>query len=248
MLSLHHPSRVQLIERSKEQQPIGVRSKRKIRSFVIRSGRTTIAQNRALVQLLPKYANLTEIHECIENIRFTGNQVNIEIGLGDGKNLIHMAKEYPKDIFLGCDVHLPGIGSTLNYLELHEIKNVRFLVEDISVALLPFGRIFQNIYIFFPDPWPKKRHKKRRLINQTFFNLMSKKIKIDGKIYIATDCEDYAMSILDIIETSEEIENFRGSRQFSKRPSWRLLTKFEKKALQANSTVYEICCVSKRID
>ena len=95
--------RVKLIERI-EQQYIGGSSINKIRSFVVRSGRITIAQNRALEQLLPKYANLTEIRERIEHIKFTGNQVNLEIGLGDGKNLIHMAKENPNSIFLGSDV------------------------------------------------------------------------------------------------------------------------------------------------
>ena len=240
--------RVQLIERLEEQQSINVRSNNKIRSFVIRSGRTTIAQTRAIEQLLPKYANLAEIQERIENIKFTGNQVNLEIGLGDGKNLIHMAKENPSNIFLGCDVHLPGIGSALNSVELHKIKNVRFLVGDINEALLSFGRIFQNIYIFFPDPWPKKRHNKRRLINEEFFHLIAKKMEMDGRVYIATDCEDYATSILDVIEVSEKIENRNGARQFSKRPSWRVLTKFEKRALQAKSRVYEICCIFKSVD
>tara|TARA_Y200000002_G_C22639959_1_gene646486 strand:+ start:73 stop:795 length:723 start_codon:yes stop_codon:yes gene_type:complete len=239
--------RVKLIERI-EQQHIGGSSINKIRSFVVRSGRITIAQNRALEQLLPKYANLTEIRERIEHIKSTGNQVNLEIGLGDGKNLIHMAKENPNSIFLGSDVHLPGIGSTLNSLELHNINNVRVLVGDINDTLLSFGRIFQNIFIFFPDPWPKKRHNKRRLINREFLDLIAKKIKVDCKIYIATDCKDYATSILNVIEISKEIENSEGSWRFSKRPSWRLLTKFERRALQANSRVYEICCIPKNID
>lgn len=234
--------RVKLIESLKGQKPSDYGLNKKIRSFVKRSGRITIAQNRALDRLLPKYANLTEIQEFIGDIKYNGTQVNLEIGLGDGKNLIHLAKENPSNMFLGCDVHLPGIGSTLNNCELQSIKNVRFLVGDINEVLTPFGRIFQNVYIFFPDPWPKKRHRKRRLINKDFLYYISEKIKFDGKIFIATDCEDYAVSILDMIEISEGIENCSGTRKFAKRPLWRILTKFEKKALQANSKVYEICC------
>lgn len=240
--------RVKLIESLKGRKLSDYGLNKKIRSFVIRSGRITIAQNRALDRLLPKYANLTEIQEFIGDVKYNGTQVNLEIGLGDGKNLVHLAKENPSNMFLGCDVYLPGIGSTLNNCELQSIKNVRFLVGDINEVLTPFGRIFQNVYIFFPDPWPKKRHRKRRLINKDFLYFISEKIKFDGKIFIATDCEDYAVSILDMIEISEGIENCSGTRKFAKRPLWRILTKFEKKALQANSKVYEICCTYRSPD
>tara|TARA_B100000900_G_scaffold18959_1_gene14863 strand:- start:46 stop:759 length:714 start_codon:yes stop_codon:yes gene_type:complete len=237
-----------LIESSQGKKSTGYNLNNKIRSYVIRSGRITVAQNRALDRLLPKYANLTEIHESIEDIKLNGKSVNLEIGLGDGKNLIHLAKKHPSSMFLGCDVHLPGIGSTLNSCELQSIKNVRILVGDINEVLTSFGRIFQNVYIFFPDPWPKKRHHKRRLINKHFLNLISQKIKLDGKIFIATDCYDYAVSILDMIEISESIKNFCGTQSFAKRPSWRILTKFEEKALQTSSKVYEIHCAYKSTD
>lgn len=237
-----------MIDRLKGKKSTDYSLTNKIRSFVIRSGRITIAQNRALDRLLPKYANLTEIHECIADIKLTGKHVNLEIGLGDGKNLIHLAEENPSDIFLGCDVHLPGIGSTLNSCELRSIENVRFLVGDVNKVLISFGRIFQNVYIFFPDPWPKKRHHKRRLITKDFLNFISEKIKFNSKIFIATDCEDYAVSILDMIEISDSIKNCSGTRGFAKRPSWRILTKFEKRALQASSKVYEICCTYKSPD
>ena len=125
-------------------------------------------------------------------------------------------------MFLGCDVHLPGIGSTLNNCELQSIKNVRFLVGDINEVFNVVWEDISKCIHIFPDPWPKKRHRKRRLINKDFLYYISEKIKFDGKIFIATDCEDYAVSILDMIEISEGIENCSGTRKFAKRPLWRI--------------------------
>lgn len=212
----------------------------KIKSFVIRSGRITRAQQRALDELLPKYGNSAEIIELVKEIDSEKKEVNLEIGSGDGENLVHMAKQSPDKIFLGCDVYLPGIGSLLNRLKSENLNNVRVLVGDINEQLHLFELAFQNIYIFFPDPWPKKRHEKRRLINGKFLTFIAKKLKKNGRVYIATDSENYATSILDAIEASEFFINSAGSRKLNARPAWRALTKFEKKALSNFSKIYEI--------
>ena len=219
----------------------------KIKSFVIRSGRITRAQQRALDELLPKYGDSAEIIKLVKEVE-KKKEVNLEIGLGNGENLVHMAKQSPDKIFLGCDVYLPGIGSLLNRLESANLNNVRVLVGDINEQLHLFELAFQNVYIFFPDPWPKKRHGKRRLINEKFLTFIAKKLKKNGRIYITTDSENYATSILDAIEATEFFVNSAGSRKLSARPSWRALTKFERKALSNFSKIYEISGIYQNYD
>lgn len=217
----------------------------KIRSFVIRSGRITSAQQRALDCLLPEYGNKTEITELIKYAERTKKAIHLEVGLGNGENLIYMAKRKPEDIFLGCDVHLPGIGFLLNSLKSEQVENVRVLVGDVRELLINFEAVFQNIYIFFPDPWPKKRHEKRRLVDEKFLNFVSEKIKNNGKVFIATDSKSYATSILKALESAKFLSNIVGPQQCSERPLWRALTRFERKALKRHSKIYEICGINK---
>lgn len=208
-----------------------------IRSFVSRSGRITASQKRAREELWFKHGiNLDKKVLKLEQIFGRSNPKHLEIGFGMGDALIEMAKNNPEHDFLGIDVYNPGIGHLLIELEAAQLTNVKVICADAVEILTDYLPLecFDYVYIFFPDPWPKKRHNKRRLIQTEFLKLLATVMKLDSKLYIATDWQNYAEQIHEVLAATPL---FNGG--FIPRPDIRLLTKFEQRGLKLGHKVWD---------
>jgi tRNA (guanine-N7-)-methyltransferase len=213
-----------------------------IKSFVRRSGRTTRAQRRALQSHWSRFG--IDATASLDLDRIFGRQAPrfLEIGFGMGDGLVQMAYADPERDYLGVDVHEPGIGRLLNQLSALDLKNVR-LVRGDAVTLLREvipGQSLAGILVFFPDPWPKKRHRKRRLIQSAFVSLICDKLALQGRFHVATDWEDYAQDILGTLERESRLMNLAGAGRFFPRPPYRPLTKFERQAIKLNRPVWDL--------
>lgn len=213
----------------------------RIRSFVLRQGRMTIAQNRALQELLPKYA-LPE--GMLDLPRLFGRDVHrtLEIGFGNGAALAELARRYPDEDFLGAEVHRPGVGHLLIALDAQQLGNVRVACEDAVQLLaerLPDASL-DSVLIYFPDPWPKKRHHKRRLLRPEFTALVAQKLKRGGRLHFATDWEEYAHHALAVLTASAEFENNAADGGFVPRPLERPATRFEQRGLKLGHAVFDL--------
>jgi len=223
--------------------------RRRVRSFVLRAGRTTEGQKRALTELWPIYG-IAGNHGVLDFAEVFGNShpVFMEIGFGNGDATWQMAAASPNENFLAVEVHRPGVGHLLLKLEEHGIQNVRIACED-GVALLDRripDRSLAGVRIFFPDPWPKKRHHKRRLIQAPFVELLAKKMCQDGILHLATDWEPYAESMLEVMHNSRSFENLSPEGRFVPRPEWRPATKYEKRGERLGHGVFDL--VFRRTD
>lgn len=215
---------------------------RRIRSFVKREGRMTPAQKRALEALWPRYG--VEPGQQINFAELFGRdcEVVLEIGFGNGESLAAMADTNPDKCYLGVEVHRPGVGNLLLTIERLDLDNVRISKTD-SVELLteqvPDASL-SAVQIYFPDPWPKARHHKRRLVQPEFVQLLRRKLVPGGSIHLATDWENYAEHMLEVMESAEGFENTAGPGQFLPRPGWRPETKFERRGLRLGHGVYDL--------
>ncbi len=208
-----------------------------IRSFVSRSGRITASQKRAREKLWSQYGiNLDKKVLKLEEIFGRSNPKHLEIGFGMGDALISMAKNNPEHDFLGIDVYNPGIGHLLIELEAAQLTNVKVICADAVEILTDYlpSKCLDSVYIFFPDPWPKKRHHKRRLIQIEFLKLLATVMKLDTELYIATDWQNYAEHINEVLEATPL---FNGG--FIPRPDIRPLTKFERRGLKLGHKVWD---------
>lgn len=216
--------------------------RRRIRSFVRREGRLTRAQQRAMEELWPRYG--VEPKGLIDFPALFGCdcEVVLEIGFGDGKSLAQMAAADPERCFLGVEVHRPGVGSLLQELEHRGLENVRIASLD-AVELLtdhiPDASL-SRVQIFFPDPWPKARHHKRRLIQPDFVALLARKLKPGGVLHLATDWQDYAEHMLSVMQMSVGFVNLAESGAFAPRLPWRPETKFERRGLRLGHGVWDL--------
>jgi len=213
----------------------------RIRSFVLRQGRMTAAQNRALAELLPKYA-LPEGPLDLPTLFGRDARRTLEIGFGNGDTLAELARRHPEEDFLGAEVHRPGVGRLLLALETEQLGNVRLACED-AVELLS-GRLpdasLDSVLIYFPDPWPKKRHHKRRLLQPDFAALLAQKLKRGGRLHFATDWEEYARHALVVLSASTEFENTASGGGFVPRPAERPATRFEQRGLKLGHAVFDL--------
>jgi tRNA (guanine-N7-)-methyltransferase len=212
-----------------------------IRSFVRRDSRITRAQREALVRnwdayALPPCAGADDLA-----IAFGARgPCLLEIGSGDGGCIIELAQRRVGETFVAVEVYRPGLGRLLNLANAAKLTNVRVSNQDICDLLVSFcDAVFDQVLIFFPDPWPKKRHHKRRLLQENFFNLLAPRVHRHGRVFIATDCESYAASIIETIEDCSHWTNLSGPGRVSPRVNFRPVTKFERKAKVAGSTVYD---------
>src|SRR3990167_915221 len=180
-----------------------------IRSYVPRDGRMTESQHRAMDQLWPQFG-ISADQGVIDFQKLFGRYAPhiLEIGFGTGQSLVHAAQVHPEEDFIGIETHKPGIGSLLLAIERHQIKNVRIYYGD-AVGILqnciPQASL-DRVHLFFPDPWPKRRHYKRRLIQKPFVQLIMNKLKQRGVLYIATDWEAYAEHIQSIFISIPDFE------------------------------------------
>ena len=212
------------------------KSLRTIRSFVRRSGRITVAQKKAWDKYWAVYGINPEAGPLDLSTLFQNNNQRfiLEIGFGNGENLVDCAKKDPNSNFIGIEVYPSGIGQCLINANKYDLKNLRLLCND---AVDVFNKQIANesldvINIFFPDPWPKKRHHKRRLISEDFIVLIKSKLRQNGLVHICTDWADYGRDIDALFESMKE---FKPLEKFPKR----LHTKFEKKGLASGHSIYE---------
>jgi len=209
---------------------------------VRREGRMTRAQQEALGRLGHSYL-ITE--NALQDLDAAFNRrapLVVEIGFGMGDALAAMAKARPHCDFLGIEVHRPGVGSLLLKLEKDAVDNVRVVCADAVEVLqhhLPDNTL-DALYLFFPDPWPKTRHHKRRIVQTEFAELVRRKLKPGGIFHMATDWEDYARQMLMVMEAAPGYRNVVGAGAFSPRPSERPLTKFERRGQRLGHRVWDL--------
>ncbi|MFK8067367.1 MAG: tRNA (guanosine(46)-N7)-methyltransferase TrmB [Gammaproteobacteria bacterium] len=232
---------------SDQKIPVRPIIRREIKSFVRREGRITQAQTDAIETLWPKYGlekqDLLKLDQTFDRKapRF------LEIGCGIGDAIISLAKNNPDNDYIGIEVYFPGLGTILQKIDQHNLSNVRLVRDDAMECLretIP-DRSLDGVMVFFPDPWPKKRHNKRRLIQPKSLSLLAKKLKRHGRLFIGTDWQDYADHIINITKDCDALINLAGSEIYAPRPSWRQLTRYEKRGLRlghkVRDFVYSAC-------
>lgn len=216
---------------------------RQIRSFVRREGRLTPGQQKALDQLWPIFGIEDEQEALDLNTLFNREAPRVlEIGFGNGASLAEMARNQPDHDFIGIEVHRPGVGQLLKSIQNDELSNVRVACTD-AVALLK-NRIkdksLDRIQIFFPDPWHKKRHHKRRIIQPAFVNVLADKLKHGGHLHLATDWQDYAEQMLEDVSGNERFSNCSHDGSYIERPDYRPITKFEQRGHRLGHGVWDL--------
>jgi len=166
----------------------------------------------------------------------------LEVGFGMGQTLFECARQHPDKNFLGMEVHKPGIGSLLAEVAEAGLKNVRVYDGDAVEAIksaIP-DKSLDEVYLFFPDPWPKRAHHKRRIIQPEFVSQLAQKLKAGGLFHMATDWEDYALHMMRVMSASAEFENKFGEKNFAPDPGERGLTKFEKRGMKLGHGVWDL--------
>ena len=207
---------------------------RTIRSFVRRAGRMTRAQRRALDDHWCDYGLPDDVPLRLDGIFFRQAPRVLEIGFGMGESLASLAQQHPEWDFLGVEVYPPGVGSLCARLSASGSSNVRILcadAADVLAKLLPVMSL-DAVLVFFPDPWPKKRHHKRRLIQPAFADQIHTRLRPGGTLHLATDWEDYAQQMLTVIEGHGGFVNTAGAGAFAERAPERLTTRFERRGEQ----------------
>jgi tRNA (guanine-N7-)-methyltransferase len=214
---------------------------RAIRSFVLRQGRLTPAQQRAVETLLPVYG-IPYAAEPLDLDHAFGRQAPkiLEIGFGMGAATAQIAATNPDKDYLGIEVHTPGVGNLLKLMEEQGITNLRVIQHDAVEVLrhmIADGSL-DGVHIFFPDPWPKKRHHKRRLLQTEFVALLCRKLKPGGYLHFATDWEEYAQWTLEVLRAEPKLANT--VTDYAPRPEYRPLTKFEQRGLNLGHGVWDL--------
>lgn len=214
-----------------------------VRSFVRRSGRLTKAQERALEELLPQYG-LTPDHMLDLDTEFGRTAPrHMEIGFGMGGALLQMAETHPENDYLGIEVHYPGVGQLLDRMEKLELSNIRVINGDAVPVLENFlpPASLDAVYVYFPDPWPKKKHNKRRIVQVPFVQTLARLLKPGGKLHLATDWEAYAEHMLEVMESQRDLyQNLAEDGQFHPRPDERPLTKFEQRGQRLGHGIWDL--------
>lgn len=217
---------------------------RPIRSYVLREGRMTKGQQRAMEELWPVYGLSLAQGAPIDFDMVFGRQapLTLEIGFGDGGALLEMAIRHPERDFVGIEVHRPGVGSLMLRLEQEALTNVRLFCEDgVGVLRKGFAKdALDRVQLFFPDPWHKKRHHKRRILNAAFIDLIVGRLKDGGVFHFATDWQPYAEEALSRLEQCNDLENIAGQQHYSPRPASRPETKFERRGQRLGHGVWDI--------
>jgi tRNA (guanine-N7-)-methyltransferase len=214
---------------------------RPVRSYVLRQGRTSPAQQRALDELLPRFGiPFDPVPLDFERVFGRRAPVVLEIGFGMGETTAAIAKAHPDTDFLGLEVHAPGVGSLLNRIDAAQLANVRVVrhdAVDVVATMLPRDSL-AGIHVYFPDPWPKKRHHKRRLLKPPFVRALAQRLAPNGYLHAATDWEDYANEMLATFAAEPLLGNTAAA--FAPRPAWRPLTKFESRGVKLGHAVFDL--------
>ncbi|GAA7762314.1 MULTISPECIES: tRNA (guanosine(46)-N7)-methyltransferase TrmB [Cupriavidus] len=217
---------------------------RRIRSFVRRAGRTSTGQQRAMDELGPTYI-VPYQPEPLDWAATFGREAPsiLEIGFGMGETTAHIAGLRSQDNFLGCEVHEPGVGALLKLIGERGLQNVRIMQHDaveVAAHMLTENSL-DGVHIYFPDPWHKKRHNKRRLVQPPLVKLLASRLKPGGYIHCATDWEEYAHQMVEVLSGEPALENTsKADGGFAERPDYRPVTKFEKRGLRLGHGVWDV--------
>lgn len=219
-----------------------VNKRRAIKSYVVRSGRLTHSQEKALKTLWPVYGLSRDMGPLNVEETFSNNQpLVLEIGFGMGDSLAQMAQKNPQKNYIGVEVHPPGVGNLLRRLNEYELNNVRIYQDDAKLILQDCiaDNSLEVVQIFFPDPWHKKRHHKRRLIQSEFIAQLLPKIKAGGLIHLATDWENYAEQMMQVLSECQALENSAGDNNFATQAQ-RPQTKFQRRGEKLGHGVWDL--------
>ena len=216
---------------------------RPIKSFVRRSGRMTLGQKNALSDFWPRYGfDYEPSNNRISAILPNFKSAYLEIGFGNGDALIEMAGNNPDTLYIGVEVHEPGVGRCLGNIDKNELTNVRLISHDaveVMQQMIP-AQSLDSILLFFPDPWHKKRHHKRRIVNQKFRDLAFNLLKPNGNVHFATDWQEYAEHMAQELLSDVRFSNRGDSDGYAPRPDYRPRTKFEQRGLKLGHSVWDL--------
>ena len=212
-----------------------------IRSYVLRQGRYSAAQQRAFAELMPRFG----LPYRGVPLDFPGtfgreSPVIAEVGFGMGETTANIAAQNPANDYLAIEVHSPGVGSLLRQIDAGGLANIRIVQHDAVEVMRDMVRAdsLAAIHVFFPDPWPKKRHHKRRLLQPAFAALAASRLAAGGLLHVATDWQEYADQVLEVLRATPGLENT--AEGFADRPAWRPETKFERRGLKLGHAVWDL--------
>ena len=215
---------------------------RRIRSFVLRQGRVTKGQQHALETQWPKFGVEYGLQGIDLNVLFgrSDSKKILEIGFGMGETTAKIAQTLPDCDFFAAEVHTPGVGALLKLIEEQALTNIRIIQHDVVEVLqnMIVDASLDGVHIFFPDPWHKKRHHKRRLIQAEFVKLLCSKVKTGAYIHVATDWQEYAEWVLDVLNAEPQLKNT--AMDYAEKPSYRPLTKFENRGIKLGHGVWDL--------
>jgi tRNA (guanine-N7-)-methyltransferase len=212
-----------------------------IRSFVLRQGRVSNAQQRYFDEGMPRWG-IPYAPGALDPTAIFGRKAPtfLEIGCGMGETTATIAAAHPENDYIGIEVHAPGVGSLLKEIATRELGNLRVIRHDAVEVLrdmIPVGSL-AGIHVYFPDPWPKKRHHKRRLIQPPFVHELALRLAPGGYLHCATDWEEYARQMLEVLAAEPLLKN--SATGFAPRPVWRPQTKFEARGLRLGHGVWDV--------
>jgi tRNA (guanine-N7-)-methyltransferase len=212
-----------------------------IRSYVLRQGRFSRGQQRAYAELLPRFG-VGYAREALDFETLFGRRAAVvaEIGSGMGETTAAIAAANPDRDYLAIEVHSPGIGSLLKLIDEGSLANVRIVQHDAAEVIRDMvpRESLAGVHVYFPDPWPKKRHHKRRLLQGAFAALLAERLEPGGYLHVATDWQDYAERTLEVLEAIPALRNT--AERFAPRPAWRPETKFERRGLRLGHEVWDL--------
>ena len=220
-----------------------VTNRRAIRSFVLRAGRMTPSQKDAYETLWPQFGiSIKQGRQDIAALFERSAQTVLEIGFGMGDSLVEMAYKAPETNFIGVEVHRPGVGRLLRLASEQKLSNIRVYAED-AIEVLKCGipdASLDRLQLFFPDPWHKKKHHKRRIVQPEFMRLVTAKVKAGGVFHASTDWANYAEHMMQVLSETPGWENLAGGGQFSPKPDYRPSTKFEARGERLGHAVWDL--------
>jgi tRNA (guanine-N7-)-methyltransferase len=208
---------------------------------VLRQGRYSAAQQRAFAELMPRFG-LAACREPLDFAAAFGRSAPViaEVGFGMGETTALIAAQNPAIDYLAIEVHTPGVGSLLRQIDAGELANIRIVQHDaveVMRDMVPAASL-AAIHVFFPDPWPKKRHHKRRLLQPAFVELAASRLAPGGLLHVATDWREYAEQVLEVLSATPSLANTAAG--FAARPEWRPETKFERRGLKLGHAVWDL--------
>lgn len=217
--------------------------KKSIRSYVIRGGRMTEAQEKAFAQWWPQYG--LSLHDGLIDLKQVFGRsapLVVEVGFGMGDSLLSMAMAEPEKDFIGVEVHPPGVGRLINEAGKAELKNLKVYLADALDVMddcIP-KNCADRFQLYFPDPWHKKKHTKRRIVQEAFIERVHTVLKPSAVFHMATDWEHYAEHMMEAMSLATKFENIAGEYQYSERPSYRPITKFEKRGTRLGHGIWDL--------